>query len=161
MKLTIELVPSTCWYSNLRSELSETDWDRIRVQVFRDADNLCEICGGRGPKWPVEAHEIWLYNDETLTQTLERVAALCPNCHSCKHFGLAQVRGRGAQAKKHLSKVNGWKTDEADWYIAEVFEKWVERSSHEWDLNISKLSDYGVPVPERPRGLPGLKNWSR
>src|SRR6266487_470536 len=29
MRLTVELVPTTCWFSNLRSELSKDEWDRL------------------------------------------------------------------------------------------------------------------------------------
>ena len=29
MKLTIELVPSTAWYSNVRSNVSKEEWDKI------------------------------------------------------------------------------------------------------------------------------------
>ena len=29
-KLTIELVPRTCFYSNVRSNLPDKEWDRLR-----------------------------------------------------------------------------------------------------------------------------------
>ena len=31
--LKIELVPQTSWYSNLRSNISANDWDKLRKQV--------------------------------------------------------------------------------------------------------------------------------
>src|SRR5688500_8134041 len=46
--LTVELVPRTCWFSNLRSELSQDEWDRLRRSVYERAGNRCEVCGGKG-----------------------------------------------------------------------------------------------------------------
>ena len=134
--LTIELVPRTCWYSNLRSELSKKDWDIIRRNCYKKADYKCEICGGQGPNHPVECHEIWEFDDEARLQTLKGVIALCPACHQVKHFGYAQVKGKGEQAKKHLCKINGWSSLDADLYIEGAFEQWARRSNHEWRLNI-------------------------
>lgn len=58
-RLTIELVPKTCWFSNVRDRVSRQDWDRIRSQVYEQADRRCEVCGGRGSRHPVECHEVW------------------------------------------------------------------------------------------------------
>ena len=106
MKLTIELVPKTIWYSNLRSELSKAEWDRLRKIAYRKADYHCEICGGQGPKWPVECHEIWEYDDQNSVQTLKGLTAICPDCHRVKHIGRAQIMGEYDLALKHLMKVN-------------------------------------------------------
>ncbi|MEG5910519.1 hypothetical protein [Enterobacter mori] len=62
-RLTIELVPRTCWFDNVRSAVSSTDWKRLRQQTSRTAGWKCQICGGKGPRWPVECHEIWHYDD--------------------------------------------------------------------------------------------------
>ncbi len=79
-RLTVELVPKTSWYNNIRALVDELDWDRIRRQVYRQADYRCEICGGRGPEHPVECHEVWRYDDRTHVQMLVRMIALCPAC---------------------------------------------------------------------------------
>jgi 5-methylcytosine-specific restriction endonuclease McrA len=47
-KLTVELVPKTCWWSNLRSLTDRATWDRIRRPVYRKAEYHCEICGASG-----------------------------------------------------------------------------------------------------------------
>jgi hypothetical protein len=39
-RLTVELVPSTCWYTNVRSNVSKAVWDRLRRQGFAEADHL-------------------------------------------------------------------------------------------------------------------------
>jgi len=82
-KLTVELVPSTSWYSNVRSEVSKKDWNAIRKRVYREANYVCQICAGRGSKWPVECHEIWAYDDENHIQELAGMQALCPKCLQC------------------------------------------------------------------------------
>ena len=141
--LTIELVPETSWFTNLRSLLKEGEWDVLRKQCYKEAGYKCEVCGGRGSKWPVECHEIWNYDDEKYTQTLNGLIALCPNCHMVKHIGYAQVNGRGNDALKHLMLVNKWTKIKAEKYIQEAFLKWRERSKHDWKVDTSFL---GVEV---------------
>jgi hypothetical protein len=48
-RLTAEFVPSTCWYTNVRSYVSKAVWDWLRRQVAADAGQRCEVCGGAGP----------------------------------------------------------------------------------------------------------------
>lgn len=140
--LTIELVPSTCWYSNLRSELTRAQWDKLRRASYKKAGHLCEICGGKGPKWPVECHEIWDFNDAGKIQTLRGLISLCPRCHEVKHIGLAGKRGRSREASSQLAKVNNWSKAQAQDYINESFEIWSERSNHEWTLDISWVEEH-------------------
>jgi hypothetical protein len=142
IRLTVELVPETCWYSNVRSNVSKEDWDKLRKAVYVKAGYVCEICGGKGTKWPVECHEVWHYDDAEHIQTLERMIALCPSCHEVKHIGFANVRGRYSRALNHLSYVNGWTPEQAEEYIATQFILWKERSKHTWQLNIECLGDY-------------------
>lgn len=146
MKLSVDLVPATCWFSNVRSVVSRAQWDRIRHQVYDQAWNICQICDGIGPKHPVEAHEIWSYDDVNLIQKLEGMIALCPDCHNVKHFGFAQASGRGERAMKHLMKVNKLSKKDADQYLTNAFQQWYERSQQNWQLDISYLSEYGVNV---------------
>lgn len=146
MKLSIELVPSTAWYSNVRDILSQEQWDIVRKQVYDTSWHLCEICGGVGPKHPVEAHEIWKYDDETKVQSLVKILSLCPDCHQVKHIGLAQIKGKFEIALKHFIKVNKIKRNDAIKYVELQFNIWKERSEHKWKLDISKLKDYGIDV---------------
>ncbi len=140
--LDIELVPSTVWYSNLRSELTKAQWDHLRKNCYRAAGYVCEVCGGKGPKWPVECHEIWDFNDETHTQTLTGLIALCPSCHEVKHIGLAGKRGRGEIARDHLAYNNTSTTEKAEAFIEGSFLVWAERSEHEWALDISWVEEH-------------------
>ena len=140
-RLTIELVPSGQWYVNLRSLLSKEDWDYLRRRTYKKAGYRCEICGGKGPRHPVECHEIWRYEDDLSgkkgVQVLDGLIALCPKCHQVKHFGFAQVRGKGREALKHLCTVNGWSQSDGLYYVEAVFEQWHQRSTRTWKQDLS------------------------
>jgi hypothetical protein len=142
-RLTIELVPRTCWFSNVRDRVSREDWDRIRKQTYAHADLRCEVCGGRGSKHPVECHEVWEYESAGV-QCLIRMIALCPACHEVKHIGLAELKGRREIAAGHLAKVNGWTAPVADKYIEKAFATWDMQSDRTWSLDISALDIYGI-----------------
>jgi hypothetical protein len=140
-KLTIELVPRTCWYSNVRSEVSEHVWDIIRRKTYRLANYKCEICGGVGPNHPVECHEKWEYTP-TGTQVLVGFIALCPDCHRVKHIGRAQIVGEFGEALDQLMEVNNWSEEDAIEYIEEAFYLWEERSANKWDLDITYIERF-------------------
>lgn len=139
MKLTIELVPKTAWYSNVRSNVTTAEWDVIRKECYKKAGYKCEVCSGKGPKHPVECHEIWEYNDESLKQTLLGLIALCPDCHSTKHVGLAQIQGRFEVVLNQLMTVNEITKEEAEKYVNECFDVWEKRSQNDWELDITFL----------------------
>lgn len=144
--LTVELVPSTCWFSNVRSHVNKSTWDFLRQSTYKQANFRCEVCGGRGKKWPVECHEIWHYDDQNYIQSLEGLIALCPSCHEVKHIGLAGIRGHGERAEAHLAKVNGWSEKQTQAYLEKVWQTWHERSRHQWKLELSWLEGYGIKV---------------
>ncbi|NJO94588.1 MAG: HNH endonuclease [Hydrococcus sp. RM1_1_31] len=146
IRLTIELVPQTCWFSNVRSEVSKQDWDKLKKITFANAKYQCEICGGRGKKWPVECHEKWHYDDKNKIQKLIGLIALCPACHEVKHMGLANIKGRADIAMQHLAKVNGWSREQTDEYVAQQFHIWEYRSRFQWTLDINWLSQLGIEI---------------
>jgi hypothetical protein len=152
-RLTVELVPSTCWFSNLRSELSKEEWDRLRRATYERAGQRCEVCGQRGTTHPVECHEVWEYDDKKHVQSLAGLVALCPACHESKHMGFASATGRSAQARTHLARVNGWSMDSVELYLEAEFEQWSIRSQHEWTLDLSWLEQFGIKIsPKRTSG---------
>lgn len=130
----------------MRSALSRPHWDRLRRASYSKAGHRCEICGGRGPKHPVECHEVWGYDDDQGIQTLERLVSLCPDCHEVKHYGLAERRGRAGQAFRHLMQVNGWDTDQTTQHLLSAFELWTRRSHQTWTLDLSWLNNQGIEV---------------
>jgi 5-methylcytosine-specific restriction endonuclease McrA len=144
--LTIELVPKTSWYKNVRSNVSKEVWEKLKQVTFSKAGYRCEICGGRGKKWPVECHEIFAYDDEQRIQKLIRLMALCPACHEVKHIGLAGIRGKGVATRAHLAKVNNWSAADAELYIEGCFEIWHRRSCHQWKLDLSYLEQLATGI---------------
>ena len=146
MKLTLDLVPSSSWFNNVRAVVTPKQWNTIRAKVSAKAYDTCEICGGVGPKHPVECHEIWEYDKEFMTQKLTGMIALCPDCHATKHFGLSEMQGKRAKVLKHFMKVNRVTKDEAEKYISEQFLLWAWRSKRKWTLDISILKDYGIDI---------------
>lgn len=144
LKLSIELVPETCWWSNVRTSVPAHVWTSIKKEVSKAAGYRCEICSGRGITWPVECHEVWHYDDTLHLQVLKRMIALCPACHEVKHFGYATIRGRRAQAFSHFQKINKLSEKEAELEVASAFEIWHARSVYDWKLDIKILSKYGI-----------------
>lgn len=140
-KLTIELVPKSQWGFNLRSDMSKQVWDKLRKDVYKAANYCCEICGGKGPKWPVECHERWQYDDVNKLQILKGLTALCPDCHRVKHMGRAIACGEGPAAIAHFITVNNCTEDEAEEYMRDVQQIWGKRSCDQWELDLSWLAD--------------------
>jgi len=145
-RLGVELVPATCWYSNVRSLLPTKEWDRLRKISYEHANYKCEICGGsgldQGYRHPLECHEIWSYDDKTYIQKLDGLVSLCPYCHMCKHIGRANAMGNQSIAFKHLEEVNSWSHKKVVTHIAEQFELFKERSKHEWKIDLTILSEH-------------------
>lgn len=140
MKIDIQLVPKSSWYSNVRSNVSKSEWDIIRRKVYAKANYKCEICGGVGSKHPVEAHEIWSYNDGI--QKLEKIVSLCPACHEVHHIGLAKVRGRFDIAIRHYMCVSNLNYNECMIKVKKAFAIWAKRNKQKWKLDLSELVNY-------------------
>lgn len=148
--LTIELVPSTVWYSNVRSLVSRKEWEICKRVTSEAAGRRCQICGGRGRRWPVECHEVWSYDEHTFIQKLERLIALCPSCHEVKHFGRTAAIGNYDRAFAHLRRVNGWTDSDAAAYLEVQYEVWSLRSMFKWEIDLSFLASIGIAVPALP-----------
>jgi hypothetical protein len=161
MKLSIELVPSTSWFTNLRSILTAKEWDMTRGICYQRATFLCEICGGVGPEHPVECHEVWSYAQSGFLniQKLERTIALCPSCHQVKHMGFAMTQGVHVleKAATHFMNVNNFSPDETEFEIEKAFRIHHERSKRDWYLDVSWLQNKvwinGNKLQDRTRGL--------
>nr|WP_282565782.1 hypothetical protein [Providencia rettgeri] len=145
-RLTIELVPRSCWFDNVRNAVTVNQWDSLRKKTAKQAKWSCQVCGGKGVKWPVECHEIWQYDDENQIQTLIGLTSLCPSCHEVKHIGFTELRGKLEEATAHLAIVNGWSLEASSLYIEESFETWDARSRVKWKLDLSWLENEGVFV---------------
>lgn len=140
-KMRVELVPSKCWLSTVRSYLSDHYWRKLSTEVAEDGQRRCEICGGRGRQHPVECHEVWGYHDDIHLQQLLRLQALCPMCHYVKHLGRSIHMGYERQALGWLARLNQWDARTTIWYVDAVFHQWRERSKHEWALDLTTLGE--------------------
>jgi Domain of unknown function (DUF5710) len=151
--LFVDLVPSSCWFTNVRSCVSQRDWERLRRMITNRAGRRCEICH-RGEdresrRW-LEAHERWAYDDKTKVQTLRRLICLCTDCHTATHFGLASLNGKDGEAFRHLCAVTGLPAKEVEGQIHAAFELWAGRSIIEWKLDLSILIDAGINIMQLP-----------
>lgn len=142
--LTIELVPQTAFMKNVRSEVSEQDWETIKKLIYAEYGYRCGVCGGIGPRHPVEAHEVWHYDDHHKIQTLKTITALCPACHQVKHIGLAELNGHLEASINHLCNINQWNKAKAIHYIDEQFKIWNARSKYQWKLDLKFLDNLNI-----------------
>lgn len=151
--LFIDLVPRSCWFTNVRSCVSRPDWERLRRMITARAGQRCEICrrpADRDARRWLEAHERWSYDRATMTQALRRLICLCTDCHRVTHFGLATVQRRDTQALRHLCAVTGFSRQDASLLIEAAFEAWAERSRFTWELNLDMLTGAGITVRRPP-----------
>lgn len=151
--LFVDLVPSSCWFTNVRFCVSQRDWERLRRMVTRRAGMRCEICGAgenRDARRWLEVHERWLFHDETHTQRLARLICLCTDCHTVTHFGYAQIKGMDSQALAHLMRVTGMSERSARSHVEDAFALWRIRSQAEWTLDLGILTDAGITLQRPP-----------
>ncbi len=142
LRLTIELVPETSWYSNLRNRVGREVWDKIRYESYRDAGYKCSVCG-RG-KASLYCHEVWEYDDDKHIQKLKGFVALCLACHMIKHIGYAGIQSEAGKLDynglvRHFKRVNN--CSYGDFVMARdiAFEVWEERSWHEWTIELGEF----------------------
>ncbi|WP_307867755.1 DUF5710 domain-containing protein [Umezawaea beigongshangensis] len=151
--LFVDLVPDSCWFTNVRSCVDQRDWERLRRMVTRRAGNVCEVCARpedrEAARW-LEVHERWTYDEARRIQSLRRLICLCTDCHRTTHFGLAQVRGWADEAFAHLVEVTGWSPHQADQHVSEAFDLWARRSRVTWALDLGVLTGAGVTVTPPP-----------
>ena len=147
MKLEIDLIPSTAWYSNLRNKVTKKEWDKIRKQNYADANHKCAICGADGR---LNCHEIWEYDNKKHIQKLKGFIALCNDCHMIKHIGFADIQASKGlldmdKLIKHFMKVNDVDKKAFDKHYEEAFKVWKERSQKEWTTNLAQWSSLVSP----------------
>lgn len=141
MKLNFELVPDSCWYSNLRSILSPAQWNVVRREAYARAGGRCMICGATSRR--LEAHERWEYDENNAVQKLADVVAVCHSCHEVIHIGRTQLMGGEEKACAHFMKVNGCTYAEYRKALGEANEAHLRRNQvHEWKLDLSYLKKF-------------------
>jgi cyclopropane fatty-acyl-phospholipid synthase-like methyltransferase len=144
LKLTIEMVPATSWYNNLRSLMPKEAWDKLRHKVYKDFGYRCGICKSKGR---LHCHEIWKFDDKNGIQELKGFIALCTSCHWIKHIGLAGIKADGGELDydklvEHFMKVNKCDKSAFTKHREEAVKTFEERSNRSWKLKIGKLEDF-------------------
>jgi hypothetical protein len=140
LKLCIELIPDSCWYRNLRKQIKQSKWDRLRKQVYADQGNVCRICGGAGR---LNCHENWSYDDDRHIQRLLGFHAVCGMCHHAEHFGVSQILAAQGHLDleaviEHFMKVNGVGRKEFAAHKTDAFRVWRQRSKHQWQVDLGE-----------------------
>jgi hypothetical protein len=168
-QLRCSLLPFTTWGSNLLGIFSREQWDALRIPVCTAAGNVCEVCAaavhmdsGR-PRRP-DCHELWTFHHDGArrVQRLDRLIALCPDCHRAQHIGLAGINGESELVIAKLRAVNNWTRQQASQEMDRAEAAYVHREGHSWDLDLSALRSAvtvdGYPdlyFPYRDRGRLG------
>lgn len=138
--LNFELVPDSCWYSNLRSMLSQKQWDFIRKDAYARSGGKCVFCGAKGR---LEAHEQWDYDEENAVQKLKDVIAVCPKCHEVIHIGRTQLLGKDREAEEQFMKVNRCTYADFKKALAQANVDHIRRNKvAEWKIDLSYLKRY-------------------
>ncbi len=136
LKLKIDLIPTTAWYSNLRNVLTKSEWDKIRKKVYKRDNYKCTICNGVGKHHPVEAHEKWEWDFKTKEQILVEIISLCPTCHKVHHYGFNCFnRGVCEPLKWHFVRVNKCSVQDFENHIDESQMIWENRNRINWKLD--------------------------
>lgn len=78
--------------------------------------------------------------------------ALCNQCHTATHFGLAGIRGLAGEALVHLCTVTGMTDQQARAHIRDAFALWKDRSTYDWILDLNMLTTAGVTLKPPPGG---------
>lgn len=147
--LFVDMIPKSCWFTNVRTCVSPQDWERLARMIYRRAGHRCEACDApldRTAGRRLEAHERWAYDGATNMQTLRRLICLCNDCHLSTHLGYANVTGRADQALAHLRAVTGMTQDEVSRHVRAANDLWTRRSARVWALDLSMLTDAGVTL---------------
>jgi transcription elongation factor Elf1 len=142
-QLYIDLIPSTMWYTNVRSSVSTKDWDRLRHLTCLRANYKCEIC--KKSEVSLDAHERFEYVGKK--QILKCLIALCKPCHQATHMGLTTKISSPEYVKKivdHFKTVNNMNDEQYEEHFKKAFDLWDERSKIHWELDLSMLTINGI-----------------
>ena len=141
-RLTFELVPEECWRANLRTFLTEKQWDIVRKDAYKNSGYTCSKCGAKGR---LEAHEVWRYDDKKALQKLMGVTALCSLCHKVAHISRTFLVGEGELAEAHFKKVNACSQSDFHAELQRANEEYAKRNQVEgWTTDFSWLYEtYG------------------
>lgn len=146
--LSIELIPKTAWYKNVRSTVPCSVWMEIRVLHLR---HFCVYCG---TEHELNLHEIWQWDDIRHVQKLTGFETVCFLCHNIKHlaFGGIMIEQGVIERKdlvKHYCQVNDCSAKDFERDAFEAMKVWEERSKFVWILDMTYLTSDVMPKLDR------------
>jgi len=145
LRLRIELIPSTVWYSSLYRLLPSDVWNNIRNEIIAKDGRKCQICGET--EGMMNLHEMWEYDDKKHIQKLVGFILLCKMCHHVKHIGLAGILADKGELDygeliEHFCRVNNCTERDFEEIRERAFEIWENRSQHEWKQDFGKYAAF-------------------
>lgn len=133
-----ELVPSPVWGLSGSRLLPTAVWRRIRQVEVDRAGGACEVCSISLAKGLV-CHEVWDYEvaERRGTATLTALRMQCRRCDQVTHYGLAESRGRGPQARAWLARLNDVDAELAAAIVEVAYERHAGLSAiPAWDVRV-------------------------
>ena len=149
--LTACCIPVSMFRENLRSILTQDEWDVVRRTVYQRAGYTCQICASWGEAHPVEAHEEWTFDDKKHIQNLFSIMALCPLCHYCKHPSAPNILFSVNEMIQHYNRVNEWDETFTREYIQKELWQAFDRGMHDWELDVTLLDKDPHDDPQKLR----------
>jgi 5-methylcytosine-specific restriction endonuclease McrA len=73
------------WRENYAGYLRSPKWRRVRANVLRKANHICEECGGRATHVHHRRYSNWHGTGEVKRERHDDLQALCTKCHMRKH----------------------------------------------------------------------------
>lgn len=147
IRLQVELVPGTCWGSDLSTLMSERSWQALRMRAAEDAVYVCRCCGSDGGEHPLATNERWAYDDELHVQRLVEMLTLCWKCRAVFRYQESAEHRWERACEAWLREVNGWDHATADHYVEQMCNICCSREHFEWALDLRALQSYDV-TPE-------------
>ena len=156
-ELFVDLIPRSCWFTNVRYCVGKEDWDKIKKKVYLRIGYTCECCfiNCIREKIQIEAHERWEFDYTTFTQKLVRFVGLCRPCHQVTHLGFSKMKGIEDIALAHLKQIRNFNMEELQEHVDNAWSLWNERNQHIWELDLSLITTNGFeiikPIPKENR----------
>lgn len=140
LKLRIEMIPPSCWGKNLRTQVKQSQWKKLRANALAEQGNVCGVCGS---DHRLQCHEEWEFDDERHILRLRELRCSCGMCHHVTHFGRAQQIAADGQLDleaviEHFLKVNGVGRKEFEAHKQEAVDLFEQRSKHKWEIDFGQ-----------------------
>jgi len=139
LRLEIQSIPISTWGISLANRLPKDEWDKIRQEVYKDADYKCEVCGNTDDT--LNCHELWRHEDKKKIQRLVGFESCCGLCHNVHHMGRSkEVYGKDyvEELIKHWCRINKKTKRQFVLYEKEIFELNKKRANIFYQVRVGR-----------------------